>query len=165
VRLLAVGVIEPGRGAMELRQISGGMLAQSADDVPDDESAWQVVTVARPSDTQMADLRFAWAVCRHVKSNAIVIAKDGAVAGVGAGQMSRVDSVEISISKAADRVRGAALASDAFFPFEDSIQRAAGAGVATIIQPGGSRRDAEVIAACNEHGLAMVFTGCRHFRH
>jgi phosphoribosylaminoimidazolecarboxamide formyltransferase/IMP cyclohydrolase len=165
VRLLAVGAIEPGRGAMELRQISGGMLAQSADDVPDDESAWQVVTAARPSDAQMADLRFAWAVCRHVKSNAIVIAKDGAVAGVGAGQMSRVDSVEIAISKAGDRVRGAALASDAFFPFEDSIHRAAEAGVATIIQPGGSRRDAEVIAACNEHGLAMVFTGCRHFRH
>jgi phosphoribosylaminoimidazolecarboxamide formyltransferase/IMP cyclohydrolase len=165
VRLLAVGAIEPGRGAMELRQISGGMLAQSADDVPDDESAWQVATTTTPSDAQMADLRFAWAVCRHVKSNAIVIAKDGAVAGVGAGQMSRVDSVEIAISKAADRVRGAALASDAFFPFEDSIHRAAEAGVATIIQPGGSRRDAEVIAACNEHGLAMVFTGCRHFRH
>lgn len=165
VRLLSVGEIEPGKRSRELRQISGGMLCQTADDLADDESTWQVVTAAKPTDAQLADLKFAWAVCRHVKSNAIVLAKEGALLGVGAGQMSRVDSVEISITKAGDRVAGAALASDAFFPFEDSIVRAATAGVKTIIQPGGSRRDAEVIAACDLHGVAMIFTGARHFRH
>jgi phosphoribosylaminoimidazolecarboxamide formyltransferase / IMP cyclohydrolase len=165
VRLLAVGEIEPGKGGRELRQISGGMLCQTADDLADDESTWQVVTAAKPTDAQLADLKFAWAVCRHVKSNAIVLAKEGALLGVGAGQMSRVDSVEISITKAGERVAGAALASDAFFPFEDSIVRAATAGVKTIIQPGGSRRDAEVIAACDLHGVAMILTGSRHFRH
>jgi phosphoribosylaminoimidazolecarboxamide formyltransferase/IMP cyclohydrolase len=165
VRLLAVGAMEPGRGERELRQISGGMLCQTADDLPDDESNWQVVTSAQPTEAQFADLRFAWALCRHVKSNAIALAKEGALLGVGAGQMSRVDSVEIAISKAGERVGGSVLASDAFFPFEDSIHRAAAAGVAAIIQPGGSRRDAEVIAACNQYGLAMILTGTRHFRH
>ena len=165
VRLLAVGKIEPGHGGMELRQISGGMLCQSADDLPDDESSWQTVTTARPTEAQMVDLRFGWAVCGRVKSNAIVIAKDQTVVGVGAGQMSRVDSVEIAIHKAGPRAVGGALASDAFFPFPDSIERAAASGVTTLIQPGGSRGDAEVIAACNQHGLAMVFTGRRHFRH
>ncbi len=165
VRLLSVGSIEPGQGERELRQISGGMLCQTADDMPEDESTWQTVTDSRPTDLQLADLRFAWAVCRHVKSNAIVLAKHCSVVGVGAGQMSRVDAVEIAISKAADRSSGSVLASDAFFPFEDSIHRAAAAGIAALIQPGGSRRDAEVIAACNQHGLAMIFTGNRHFRH
>jgi len=165
VRLLAVDAMEPGGGQRELRQISGGMLCQIADDLPDDESTWQVVTAVQPSETQMADLRFAWTVCRHVKSNAIALAKEQTLLGAGAGQMSRVDSVEIAISKAGERVGGSVLASDAFFPFDDSIHRAAAAGVVAIIQPGGSRRDAEVIAACNQHGLAMVFTGTRHFRH
>jgi phosphoribosylaminoimidazolecarboxamide formyltransferase/IMP cyclohydrolase len=165
VRLLAVGKMEPGRGDPEFRQISGGMLWQTADDLPDDEAEWKIVTEAKPTDTQWADLRFAWAVCRHVKSNAIVLAKDGAVVGVGAGQMSRVDAVEIAIKKAGARSRGAALASDAFFPFADSIEQAAAAGVAAVIQPGGSKRDEEVIAACNRHGLPMIFTGRRHFRH
>jgi phosphoribosylaminoimidazolecarboxamide formyltransferase/IMP cyclohydrolase len=110
-------------------------------------------------------LRLAWAVCRHVKSNAIVLVKDLMTVGVGAGQMSRVDSVEIAIKKAGERARGAVLASDAFFPFDDSIHRAAAAGVTAIIQPGGSRRDEEVIAACNQHGIAMIFTDRRHFRH
>jgi phosphoribosylaminoimidazolecarboxamide formyltransferase/IMP cyclohydrolase len=165
VRLLAVGSIEPGHGRRELRQISGGMLCQTADDLHDDDAAWQVVTDAKPTDRQRADLQFAWAVCRHVKSNAIVLARDRSLVGVGAGQMSRVDAVEIAIRKAGPRARGAVLASDAFFPFEDSIQHAAEAGIAAVIQPGGSRRDAEVIAACNRHGLPMVFTGRRHFRH
>ncbi|MCI0334793.1 MAG: bifunctional phosphoribosylaminoimidazolecarboxamide formyltransferase/IMP cyclohydrolase [Planctomycetes bacterium] len=165
VRLLKVGAIEPGRGALELRQISGGMLCQTADDLPDDESQWKVVTETKPNDTQLADLRFAWAVCRHVKSNAIVLGKDQSLVGVGAGQMSRVDAVEIAIKKAGDRARGAALASDAFFPFDDSIHQAAAAGVAAVIQPGGSRRDDEVMAACNKHGLPMIFTARRHFRH
>jgi phosphoribosylaminoimidazolecarboxamide formyltransferase/IMP cyclohydrolase len=165
VRLLSIGAIEPGRGSMELRQISGGMLCQSADDLADDESSWQVVTVTKPTEAQITDLRFAWAVCGHVKSNAIVLAKGQMVIGVGAGQMSRVDSVEIALHKAGARARGAALASDAFFPFPDSIERAAASGVAAVIQPGGSRGDAEVIAECNQNGVAMVFTGRRHFRH
>jgi phosphoribosylaminoimidazolecarboxamide formyltransferase/IMP cyclohydrolase len=165
VRLLKIGQIETGRGGIELRQISGGMLCQTADDLPDDESQWKVVTTARPTEAQQSDWRFAWAACRHVKSNAIVLAKDRALVGVGAGQMSRVDAVEIAIRKAGDRARGAVLASDAFFPFEDSIQRAAEAGIVAVIQPGGSRRDDEVIAACNRNGLSMIFTGRRHFRH
>ncbi|MCH7750582.1 MAG: bifunctional phosphoribosylaminoimidazolecarboxamide formyltransferase/IMP cyclohydrolase [Planctomycetes bacterium] len=165
VRLLRTGQIAPGKGQFEFRQIDGGMLCQTADDLADDQSAWQVVTEAQPSDLLAADLAFAWAVCRHVKSNAIVLARDGALVGVGAGQMSRVDSVEIAIRKAAERARGAVLASDAFFPFDDSIHRAAEAGLAAVIQPGGSRRDEEVIAACNQHGLPMIFTGMRHFRH
>jgi phosphoribosylaminoimidazolecarboxamide formyltransferase/IMP cyclohydrolase len=165
VRLLTVDAIEPELTQREWRQISGGMLCQTADDQPDDESEWKVVTNAAPTPAQQADLRFAWAVCRHVKSNAIVLAKDKALVGVGAGQMSRVDAVEIAIKKAGDRARGAALASDAFFPFDDSVHLAAAAGVAAVIQPGGSKRDEEVIAACNRHGLPMIFTGRRHFRH
>jgi phosphoribosylaminoimidazolecarboxamide formyltransferase/IMP cyclohydrolase len=165
VRLLKVGAIGAERGALELRQISGGMLCQNADDLPDDVAEWKVVTDAQPPAALMSDLRFGWAVCRHVKSNAIVLAKTQAIVGVGAGQMSRVDSVEIAIKKAGSRSRGSVLASDAFFPFDDSIHQAAAAGVAAIIQPGGSRRDDEVIAACNQHGLSMIFTGRRHFRH
>jgi phosphoribosylaminoimidazolecarboxamide formyltransferase / IMP cyclohydrolase len=165
VRLLAVGVIEPGRGGAEWRQIDGGMLRQGADDLPNEKAEWKVVTDVQPSPALQRDLAFAWAVCRHVKSNAIVLVKDGALVGVGAGQMSRVDSVEIALRKAGDRAGGAVLASDAFFPFDDSIGPAVAAGVAAVIQPGGSRRDDEVIAACNQHGLPMIFTGRRHFRH
>jgi len=165
VRLLSVGALEPGRGAAHWRQIDGGMLQQTADDLPDEPGEWKCVTDAQPTPDQRRDLEFAWAVCRHVKSNAIVLAKEGAVVGVGAGQMSRVDSVEIALHKAGDRARGAALASDAFFPFPDSIRAAAAAGVAAVIQPGGSRRDDEVIAACRQHALPMLFTGRRHFRH
>jgi phosphoribosylaminoimidazolecarboxamide formyltransferase/IMP cyclohydrolase len=165
VRLLEVGQLDTTGGQHEFRQISGGMLCQTADDLPDDETAWKFVTEKKPTDAQQNDLRFAWIVCRHVKSNAIAIAKERMLVGVGAGQMSRVDSVEIALKKAGDRARGAVLASDAFFPFDDSIHRAAEAGVAAIIQPGGSRRDEEVIAAANQHGIAMIFTGQRHFRH
>ncbi|WP_425395755.1 bifunctional phosphoribosylaminoimidazolecarboxamide formyltransferase/IMP cyclohydrolase [Aeoliella sp.] len=165
VRLMKIGKIEPGAASLQLRAIDGGYLAQTADDLPDDETEWKVATDTMPTDQQMADLRFAWAVCRHVKSNAIVLAKDEMLLGAGAGQMSRVDSVEISITKAGDRVAGSVLASDAFFPFDDSIHRAAEAGITAVIQPGGSRNDQQVIDACNKHGLPMVFTGCRHFRH
>ncbi len=124
-----------------------------------------MVTSSQPTARQWHDLRFAWALVRHVKSNAIVLVQDRAAVGVGAGQMSRVDSVEIAIKKAGQRSRGSALASDAFFPFADSIEQAAAAGIAAIIQPGGSRRDDEVIAACDKHHISMVFTGRRHFKH
>jgi phosphoribosylaminoimidazolecarboxamide formyltransferase / IMP cyclohydrolase len=165
VRLLRVGELPVGHGARQFRQIDGGMLAQNADDLPDEPADWKVVTDAHPTPRLHHDLRFAWAACRFVKSNAIVVAKEGALAGVGAGQMSRVDSVEIALKKAGEKARGGVLASDAFFPFDDSIGPAAAAGIAAIIQPGGSRRDEEVIAACNKHGIPMIFTGRRHFRH
>ena len=138
---------------------------QDRDEHPDRPDEWRVVTERQPSDAEWADLRFAWRVVKHVKSNAIVFASGGAVVGVGAGQMSRLDSVWIASHKAGDRSRGAVLASDAFFPFRDGVDEAARAGVKAIIQPGGSRRDEDAIAACNEHGMAMVFTGRRHFRH
>jgi phosphoribosylaminoimidazolecarboxamide formyltransferase/IMP cyclohydrolase len=141
------------------------MLIQEADNLPDPESEWQVVSRRQPMEAERDDLRFAWAVVRHVKSNAIVLAKSRTLLGAGAGQMSRVDSVQIALAKAGAKAAGAALGSDAFFPFADSIQAAAAAGVKSVIQPGGSRNDAEVIAACDEHGLAMIFTGRRHFKH
>jgi phosphoribosylaminoimidazolecarboxamide formyltransferase/IMP cyclohydrolase len=165
VRLLEVGDLGSAEGGWEHRCIDGGMLMQEADVLADPEQDWKVVTDAQPSEAQMADLRFAWEMVRHVKSNAIVICKNRVLLGAGAGQMSRVDSVEIAIGKAGDRVAGSVLGSDAFFPFPDSIERAAAAGVTAVIQPGGSRSDDEVIAACNRHGVAMLFTGRRHFKH
>ena len=126
---------------------------------------WKTATKAQVPDELWDDIVFGWEMVRHVKSNAIVLAKDTSLIGVGAGQMSRVDSVEISIDKAGDRVAGSILASDAFFPFPDSIESAAEAGVVAIVQPGGSRRDDEVIEACDEHNLPMVMTGRRHFKH
>ena len=151
--------------AADLRSIDGGFLWQQSDTAPDDTDSWQVVTEVQPSIELRRELAFAWAVCRHVKSNAIVITRDHIVRGVGAGQMSRIDSVEIALRKAAEHVSGAVLASDAFFPFDDSIHQAAKAGVKAVIQPGGSRRDPEVVAACNHHQMAMIFTSKRHFRH
>ena len=126
---------------------------------------WKTVTGGALSDAALRDAALAWQVVKHVKSNAIVLVKNGATIGVGAGQMSRVDSVHMAVRKAGDRVRGSVLASDAFFPFRDNIDEAARAGVTAVVQPGGSVRDAEVIAAADEHGMAMVFTGRRHFRH
>ncbi len=165
VRLVEVGASQIPPGQILLRSISGGYLAQTADDGLDDFDSWEVVTEETPTEQQMAELRFAWAACRHVKSNAIVLARNLALVGVGAGQMSRVDSVEIAIRKAGVRVDGSVLASDAFFPFDDSIKSASEAGVAAVIQPGGSIRDQEVIDACNECQMPMIFTGRRHFRH
>ncbi|WP_254510610.1 bifunctional phosphoribosylaminoimidazolecarboxamide formyltransferase/IMP cyclohydrolase [Anatilimnocola floriformis] len=165
VRLLAVGDFTPQQPTIGYRQIEGGMLVQQADVLADPESEWKIVTEKQPDARALAELKFAWAVVRHVKSNAISLSKDGMLIGCGAGQMSRVDSVEIAIQKAGQRAPGSVLASDAFFPFPDSIHRAAAAGVIGIIQPGGSVKDPEVIAACNEHGLPMIFTGRRHFKH
>jgi phosphoribosylaminoimidazolecarboxamide formyltransferase / IMP cyclohydrolase len=165
VRILEVGELGSRDAALEVRQIAGGLLVQQSDNQPEPESEWQVVTNTKPSDAQLAELRFAWAIVRYVKSNAIVVTKNRAVWGVGAGQMSRVDSTEIAIRKAGEHARGGVLASDAFFPFADSIEQAAVAGIAAIIQPGGSKRDDEVIAAANKHGIAMLLTGRRHFKH
>ena len=165
VRLVKVGHIEPSTETWSYRCLDGGVLAQEADMLPDPEDQWKVVTDGSPTEAQMADLRFAWATVRHVKSNAIVLAKDRTLLGAGAGQMSRVDSVEIAIKKAGERVAGSVMASDAFFPFPDSIEQAAAAGVTAVIQPGGSKKDDEAIAACNRHGLSMVFTSRRHFKH
>jgi phosphoribosylaminoimidazolecarboxamide formyltransferase/IMP cyclohydrolase len=165
VRLMRTGAIGARTGGWTYRAIDGGLLVQDADVLPDPENEWKVVTECRPTPVQLADLRFAWALVRHVKSNAIVLAKDRMLLGAGAGQMSRVDSVEISIRKAGDRVRGAVMASDAFFPFADSIETASKAGVAAVIQPGGSKNDADSIAVCNRAGMPMIFTGRRHFKH
>jgi phosphoribosylaminoimidazolecarboxamide formyltransferase/IMP cyclohydrolase len=165
VRLMKVGQLGDDREPWVYRCIEGGVLVQEADVLADPEEDWKVATEAGPNDEQLGDLRFAWAICRHVRSNAITVCKNRMLLGAGAGQMSRVDSVEIAIRKAGDRIGGSVLASDAFFPFPDSIERAADAGIAAIIQPGGSRRDDEVIDACNRRGLPMIFTGRRHFKH
>lgn len=150
---------------LDYRRVTGGLLVQDRDDQQDPESEYKVVTNRAPSDEELRNLQFAWKVCKHVKSNAIVLAKDGMLLGAGAGQMSRVDSSMIATFKAGDRSRGSVIASDAFFPFRDGIDNAAKAGVTAAIQPGGSRNDEEVIQACNEHGIAMIFTGRRHFKH
>jgi phosphoribosylaminoimidazolecarboxamide formyltransferase / IMP cyclohydrolase len=165
VRLMQVGQLDAPPAARHYRFIEGGALVQDADVASEPEGEWKVVTSAQPSLSLMRDLRFGWYLCRFVKSNAIVLCQNEALVGVGAGQMSRVDSVDIAIRKAGTRAAGSILASDAFFPFPDSIQRAAQAGVAALIQPGGSVRDKEVIAACDDHGLPMIFTGRRHFKH
>jgi phosphoribosylaminoimidazolecarboxamide formyltransferase/IMP cyclohydrolase len=150
---------------VEFRQIGGGVLVQTPDDRKLQREELRVVTVREPSDEEIRALLFAWIVCKHTKSNAIVYARDGQTVGVGAGQMSRVDSVKIGAMRAQLPVAGSVLASDAFFPFRDGIDEAAQHGITAVIQPGGSVRDDEVIAAANEHGLAMVFTGVRHFKH
>ncbi len=166
VRILTPADSSPA--AMELRAIDGGWLVQQADDLQLDETALKVVTERAPSDQEMADLRFAWAAVGLVRSNAIVYAKGRATIGVGAGQMSRIDSARFAALKAEDAglsLEGAVMASDAFFPFADSIETAAERGIRAVIQPGGSMRDQEVIDACNAHDIAMVLTGRRHFRH
>jgi phosphoribosylaminoimidazolecarboxamide formyltransferase/IMP cyclohydrolase len=165
VRLLEVGTIASPPATLEVRQIVGGLLVQEADNQLDPSHEWRVATTTQPTPAQLADLHFGWQIVRYVKSNAIVVASDRTVWGVGAGQMSRVDSTEIALRKAGDHGRGAVLASDAFFPFPDSIEQAAAAGIAAIIQPGGSKKDDEVIAAANQHGIAMILTGRRHFKH
>jgi len=151
--------------ALEYRRISGGFLVQGPDSYADDSIELKVVTKRSPIEEEVADLRFAWRVAKHVKSNAIVLAKDRALLGMGAGQPNRVTSVHLALRRAEERARGAVLASDAFFPFPDGVEMAAEGGVTAIIQPGGSIRDPEVIEAADAHGLAMVFTGIRHFRH
>jgi phosphoribosylaminoimidazolecarboxamide formyltransferase/IMP cyclohydrolase len=156
----------PALGEPEIRQVTGGLLVQDRDNSLDDRESMEVVTQRRPTEEEWADLLFAWRISRHVKSNAIVLARGLATLGIGAGQMSRVDSVRLSVEKArVDSLQGASLASDAFFPFADGPQLAIDAGISAVIQPGGSVRDDEVVAAAEEAGVAMVFTKRRHFRH
>ena len=174
LRLLTVpGLADPAGAAVAYKQVAGGLLVQDRDNgIPED---FRIVTKVSPTEQQMTDLRFAWSVAKHVKSNAIVYVRDGATVGVGAGQMSRVDSAMIAAKKAERMAqalglpepltKGSAVASDAFFPFADGLLEAAAAGASCVIQPGGSMRDDEVIAAADDAGLAMVFTGMRHFRH
>ena len=152
-------------GERDIRRVLGGILIQDRDLEVEDRADMQVVTEAQPEKREWDDLLFAWRIAHFVHSNAIVLVKDLATVGIGAGQMSRVDAVRIAVEKAGDRAHGAVLASDAFFPFDDGPKVAFGAGVKAAIQPGGSVRDAEVIAAANEAGTAMVFTGRRHFLH
>jgi phosphoribosylaminoimidazolecarboxamide formyltransferase/IMP cyclohydrolase len=174
LRLLITGDLpDPARPGLMLKSIAGGMLVQSRDNGRLGEL--KVVTKRAPTEQELADCRFAWTVAKHVKSNAIVYAKGGSTAGVGAGQMNRLESARIAAWKAKDaadkagwaqpRTIGSAVASDAFFPFADGLLAAVEAGATAVIQPGGSIRDDEVIAAADEAGLAMVFTGMRHFRH
>ena len=164
LRVIRMSEVEqPAR--VELKQIGGGMLVQTRDDHRLNPAELNVVTTRKPTDDEIRALLFAWIVCKHTKSNAIVYARADQAVGVGAGQMSRVDSVKIGAMRAQLPVAGSVLASDAFFPFRDGIDEAARHGITAVIQPGGSVRDDEVVAAANEHGLTMVFTGVRHFKH
>ena len=161
---LPAGGLEPEK-ELQLKRILGGMLVQQSDLGELKDSELRTVTKRMPTDEEMATMRFAWKVSKHVKSNAIVFAKDSATLGVGAGQMSRVDSVKIAVMKAQSPLTGSVVASDAFFPFPDGVEEAAKAGATAVIQPGGSMRDNDVIAAADRLNLAMVFTGMRHFLH
>jgi len=173
--LLAGGLPDPRASGLTVKSVAGGLLVQSRDNAVVDEMALKTVTKRAPSEAELADLRFAFRVAKHVKSNTIVYAKDRATVGIGAGQMSRVDAARIAARKAEDAAReqklsapltkGSVVASDAFFPFADGLLVAIEAGATAVIQPGGSMRDDEVIKAADDHGIAMVFTGVRHFRH
>ena len=165
LRVLATGGIDAPGAEPEFRTVDGGVLVQDVDTVSEDPAAFTVPTERKPTEAEMDDLLFAWKVVKGVKSNAILVAKDHAGIGMGPGQPNRVDSCEIACKRAGDACKGAVAASDAFFPFRDNIDTLASYGITAIIQPGGSIRDEESIQACNEHGIAMVFTGHRHFRH
>ncbi len=165
LRLMRAGAGKPPAGGYDFKRVRGGLLVQDRDRVTETPADWKVVTRRRPEASEAEALAFAWTVARHVKSNAIVYARGTVTAGVGAGQMSRVDAVKLGASKATAPLDRCVLASDAFFPFRDGLDEAARVGVRAIIQPGGSVKDQEVIDAADEHGIAMVFTGRRHFRH
>ncbi len=166
VRLLKTGPMQATASVRtDYRRVDGGLLAQTGDVLGDEIGKAKVMSLRMPTDGEKTDLALAWTVAKHVKSNAIVLAKGGMVVGVGAGQMSRIDSTYLAARKAGDRAKGSVLASDAFFPFRDNVDMAAQFGVTAIVQPGGSVRDQESIAACDEHKMALLFTGVRHFRH
>ncbi|MBE3587646.1 MAG: bifunctional phosphoribosylaminoimidazolecarboxamide formyltransferase/IMP cyclohydrolase [Thermoanaerobacteraceae bacterium] len=166
LRLLQTGPLTgQSTDGLDMRRVNGGLLVQEADRALTRPDRVRVVTEKQPTEGQLAEMAFAMAVVKHVKSNAVVVTKNRQLIGVGAGQMNRVGAARIALEQAGERARGAVLASDAFFPFRDTVDEAARAGIAAIIQPGGSLRDEESIAACNEHGITMVFTGMRHFKH
>lgn len=165
LRLIRTGPFEQGGRTFDLKRVRGGVLVQESDEIPENPAEWRVVTKRAPSPRELQTLWFGWRVVKHVKSNAIVLVKDGQTIGIGAGQMNRILPTQMSISHAGERARGACLASDAFFPFPDVVQAAAEAGITAIVQPGGSKRDQESIDAADDAGIAMVFTGIRHFKH
>jgi phosphoribosylaminoimidazolecarboxamide formyltransferase/IMP cyclohydrolase len=165
LRILEIGDITSKTPNIESRYINGGLLVQESDVSIVTKNQLKIVTKKKPSTTEFVDMLFAWKVLKHVKSNAIITVVDKTTLGIGAGQVSRIDAVEIALKKSGNKLKGSVLASDAFFPFRDSIDLIADTGVKNIIQPGGSIRDQEVIQACNEHGIAMVFTGIRCFKH
>ena len=164
-RLLEVQPASGPQEGLDVRLVSGGALVQQTDDIAESPADWKVVTDRQPTDAELADLAFAWKAAKHIKSNTIVLAKDNTLVGMGAGQPNRVVSVHLALRIAEDKAQGSVLASDAFFPFADNIEMAASGGITAIAQPGGSIRDDEVIAAADEHNIAMLFTGTRHFRH
>jgi phosphoribosylaminoimidazolecarboxamide formyltransferase/IMP cyclohydrolase len=166
LRLLAdATIVQPARPAVEARSAGGGLLLSMSDVLPDDPATWRTVTRRTPDERELADLDFAWRMVRHVKSNAIVLARDGAIVGIGAGQMNRVQSARLAVQQAGDKAAWAVCASDAFFPFADGVEVCLEAGVSAVIEPGGSKRDDDVIRAVDAAGAAMLFTGVRHFRH
>jgi phosphoribosylaminoimidazolecarboxamide formyltransferase/IMP cyclohydrolase len=164
LRVLLLPNLQQGE-PQTIRTIAGGFLVQASDDQPIEPSIWRVVSDRQPTEAQMAEMVFAWKVVKHVKSNAIVVTRDRTTLGIGAGQMNRVGSVKLALEQAGDKAQGAILASDGFFPFDDSVRQAASAGIAAIVQPGGSMRDQDSVQAANELGLVMIFTGIRHFMH
>ena len=164
LRVLTLADLKSGP-KQTVKVIAGGLLVQNSDDEEENTSQWQVVTEKQPTPEELAELLFAWKVCKHVKSNAIVVTKDNTTLGVGAGQMNRVGSVKIALEQAGEKAQNGFLASDGFFPFDDSVRTAAAAGIKAIAQPGGSLRDKDSIAAANELGIIMVLTGIRHFLH
>ncbi|GAB1538485.1 bifunctional phosphoribosylaminoimidazolecarboxamide formyltransferase/IMP cyclohydrolase [Scytonema sp. NUACC21] len=164
VRVLILSSLSSGPKET-VKAIAGGFLVQASDDIVADTSQWQIVTEKKPTDRELEELLFAWKVCKHVKSNAIVVTCDRTTLGVGAGQMNRVGSVKIALEQAGEKAKGAFLASDGFFPFDDSVRTAAASGIIGVVQPGGSVRDRDSINAANELGLVMAFTGIRHFLH
>ena len=164
-RLLEVAPASGPQEGLDVRLVSGGALVQQADEIAESAADWKVVSERQPTDAELADLEFAWKAAKHIKSNTIVLAKDNTLVGMGAGQPNRVVSVHLALRIAEDKAQGSVLASDAFFPFADNIEMAASGGITAIAQPGGSIRDDEVVEAANAHGMAMLFTGTRHFRH
>ena len=165
LRVLEVGNIKPREKLLEVRNVVGGIIVQETDTSVIQKQDLKTVTTAKPSDLEVETMLFGWKVLKHIKSNGILIVKNNTTVGVGAGQVSRVDSVEIAMKKSGENIQGSILCSDAFFPFRDSIDKISNSGIKVVLQPGGSVRDNEVIEACNEHGIAMVFTGQRCFKH
>ena len=165
LRVLLAPSVAPVQGGLDFKRVSGGLLVQERDDHILTREMCKVVSKRQPTEKEWQDMMFAWSVAKHVKSNAIVFAKGGVTLGVGAGQMNRVNSTRIAVQHGGEAIKGSAVASDAFFPFRDGVDALAEAGATAVIQPGGSIRDEEVVQAANEHGLTMVYTGIRHFRH